>query len=445
MTDLNPADGQLALDLDRAHVFHSWSAQGNLTPFVIAGGLGSTVWDFDGKNYLDFSSQLVNTNIGHQHPAVVAAIHAQVDILATVAPAHANLTRGEAAKRILGYAGPSFGRVFFTNGGADANENAIRMARITTGRDKVLSMYRSYHGNTGAAIVATGDWRRVPNEYARGHAHFFGPFPYRSEFWSDSPEQETERALQHLERVIVSEGASGIAALLIETIPGTAGVLVPPPGYLRGVRDLCDKYGIVLIFDEVMCGFGRTGEWFAWQGFADEDGDVVPDLITFAKGVNSGYVPAGGVVISESISAAFDTQVFPGGLTYSGHPLAMASIVGALDAMEAEGIVDNAKRIGTDVLAPGLAELAAKHPLIGEVRGVGVFWALDLVSDPASRAPVSGAVIADLKKELMARGLLPFAADNRIHVVPPCVVTGDEVAQALAIYDEAFTVVEAAL
>jgi len=435
-------DGQLAYDLDRAHVFHSWSAQGALTPFVIAGGAGSEVWDYDGKHYLDFSSQLVNTNLGHQHPAIIGAIKAQADVLATVAPAHANLARGEAAKRIISKAGGPFGRVFFTNGGADANENAIRMARLTTGRDKVLSTYRSYHGNTGGAIVATGDWRRQPNEYARGHAHFFGPFLYRSEFWASSPEQETERALQHLERVIQSEGSTGIAAILLETVPGTAGVLVPPPGYLHGVRALCDKYGIVLIFDEVMCGFGRTGEWFAWQGI---DGGVTPDLVTFAKGVNSGYVPAGGVLISESIANVFESQVFPGGLTYSGHPLAMASIVGSIDAMTDEKVVENAKSIGTDHLAPGLAELADKHQLIGDVRGLGVFWALDLVDDRESRQPVSGGVILQLKKALMDRGLLPFAADNRIHVVPPCIVTPDEVAQALAIYDEAFTEVEAAL
>jgi taurine--2-oxoglutarate transaminase len=332
--------------------------------------------------------------------------------------------------------------VFFTNGGADANENAIRLARLTTGRDKVLSTYRSYHGNTGAAIVATGDWRRIPNDYARGHVHFFGPFAYRSEFWSTSPEQESERALTHLERVIQSEGPASIAAILLETIPGTAGVLVPPPGYLRGVRQLADKYGIVLIFDEVMCGFGRAGSWFAYQGFAGE-GDVTPDLITFAKGVNSGYVPAGGVIISESIANAFEDQVFPGGLTYSGHPLAMASIVGALDAMEAEGIVDNAAMIGRDHLGPGLSALAAKHPIIGEVRGRGVFWALDLVTDPETREPVSATVIGQVKKELMARGLMPFAADNRIHVVPPCVVTPDEVATALGIYDEALSAVTA--
>ena len=440
MTNPNPADGKRAYDLDRAHVFHSWSAQGALNPMAIAGGKGSEVWDFDGNTFLDFSSQLVNTNLGHQHPAVIAAIKAQADVLTTVAPAQANLARGEAAKRIISKADAHFGKVFFTNGGADAIENAIRMARLTTGRDKVLSTYRSYHGNTGAAIVATGDWRRMPNEYSRGHVHFFGPFAYRSEFWAASEEEECERALHHLERVIVSEGASTIAAILLETVPGTAGVLVPPPGYLPGVRALCDRYDILLILDEVMCGFGRTGEWFAWQRF-----DVVPDLVTFAKGVNSGYVPAGGVLISESIANEFETQVFPGGLTYSGHPLAMASIVGAIDAMDAEGVIENARMIGTDHLAPGLAALAHKHELIGEVRGLGVFWALDLVDDRDSRQAVSGGVILQLKKAMLARGLLPFSADNRIHVVPPCIVTPEQVAQALAIYDEAFTEVEAAL
>ncbi len=438
-TPLNTADGKRTYDLDRSHVFHSWSAQGSLNPFVVAGGSGSTVWDYDGNRYLDFSSQLVNTNIGHQHPAVIEAITRQAETLATVAPSHANLARGEAAERILSHAPAGFSKVFFTNGGADAIENAIRMARLTTGRDKVLTTYRSYHGNTGAAIVATGDWRRMPNEYARGHVHFFGPFLYRSEFWAETPEQESERALRHLERVIQSEGADGIAAILLETVPGTAGILMPPPGYLAGVRALADKYGIKLILDEVMAGFGRTGRWLALDDF-----DVVPDLITFAKGVNSGYVPAGGVIISDEIAAAFDDRVFPGGLTYSGHPLAMAAIVGALDAMESEGIVDNARMIGEQHLGPGLRELQEKHPMIGEVRGVGVFWALDLVTDRDTREPVPASVIGGLKADLQRRGLLAFTAENRIHVVPPCIVTPDEVARALALYDEAFTAAESA-
>lgn len=428
-------DDDLARTLDRAHVFHSWSAQAALDPLVIAGGKGCRLWDHAGREYLDFSSQLVNTNIGHLHPRVVEAIQRQAAVLPTIAPATANLARGEAATRILERAPDGFAKVFFTNGGADAIENAVRMARLHTGRDKVLSAYRSYHGNTGAAIVATGDWRRVPNEFARGHVHFFGPYLYRSEFWATTAEQECERALQHLRRVLEAEGPASVAAVLLETIPGTAGVLVPPPGYLAGVRALCDEYGVLLVLDEVMAGFGRTGEWLALDAY-NVDGAVVPDLITFAKGVNSGYVPVGGVIVSEPIAATFDERVFPGGLTYSGHPLAAASIVATLDAMAEEGIVDNAKRIGRDVLGPGLAALAERHDVIGEARGMGVFWALELVADRDTRAPVDAATMGRVKAGLLERGLIPFVADNRIHVVPPCVVTDAEVAEALEMYDD---------
>lgn len=428
----------LAKQLDREHVFHSWSAQAGLDLPVIAGGSGTTVWDHAGNRMLDFSSQLVNVNIGHQHPAVVAAIQKQAAELATIGPATANLVRGQAAERILSKAGDGFHKVFFTNGGADAVENAIRMARLHTGRDTVLSTYRSYHGNTGAAIVATGDWRRTPNQYARGHVHFFGPYLYRSEFWATTPEEESARALHHLERMIQAEGPGTIAAVLLEAVPGTAGILIPPPGYLASVRELCDRYDIVLILDEVMAGFGRTGRWFAHHGY-----DVVPDLITFAKGVNSGYVPVGGVILSEKISATFDERVFPGGLTYSGHPLAAASIVASIDAMESEGIIDNARTVGAEAIGPGLAELAERHQLIGEVRGEGVFWAIELVADRETREPLPAAAMGAVKNEIVARGVLPFMSDNRIHVVPPCVVTADEVAQAIEAYDGALAAVAA--
>lgn len=417
--------------LDREHVFHSWSAQAHLAPFPIAGGSGTRVWDHSGRTWLDFSSQLVNVNIGHQHPAVVEAITEQARLLTTIAPSTANLARGRAAEAIAGLAPAGFEKVFFTNGGADANENAIRMARLHTGRDKILSRYRSYHGNTGAAIVATGDWRRLPNEYARGHVHFFGPYQYRSEFWPDTPEQECERALHHLRRVIEAEGPSSIAGILLESIPGTAGVIVPPDGYLAGVRALADEFGIVLILDEVMAGFGRTGAWFAFERH-----NVVPDLITFAKGVNSGYVPLGGVLLSDAVAATFDERVFPGGLTYSGHPLATAAAVATIEAMTSEGIVEHAHAIGVDVLGPALAGLAERHEVIGEVRGEGVFWALELVSDRATREPVSAAVMGRIKSALFERDLLPFVSENRIHVVPPCVVTAEEIAQAVAIYDD---------
>ena len=438
----DPARGAEIVAMDRAHVFHSWSAQQGLSPLPVAGAEGSWFWDYDGKRYLDFSSQMVNTNIGHQHPRVTAAIAEQAAKLATIAPQHANEARSEAASRLAALAPAGMQKIFFTNGGADANENAIRMARLHTGRSKVLSFYRSYHGNTGAAIGSTGDPRRWLNEFAIGHVHFFGPYLYRSAFWAATEQQECERALQHLEQVIELEGPATIAAVLLETIVGTAGVLIPPPGYLAGVRALCDRYGIVYIADEVMCGFGRAGSWFAF-----DQHDVVPDLITFAKGANSGYVPAGGVIISDEIAAGFDERVFPGGLTYSGHPLACASIVATIDAMQDEQIVQHAARIGTQVLGPGLRELAARHPVIGEVRGLAVFWALDLVSDRASRAmlaPYGGSsqAMQTLVSQCRARGLMPFVNYNRLHVVPPCTVSEAEAKEGLAILDEVFALVD---
>lgn len=426
-----------AFELDRAHVFHSWSVQGALHPRVFASGAGSKVWDFDGTSFLDFSSQLVNTNVGHQHPTVVAAIQQQAAVQATLAPQHASVVRGRAAKAIVDVAPDGHDRVFFTNGGADAIENAIRMARVHTGRRKVLSFYRSYHGNTGAAIAATGEPRRWPNEYADGHVHFFGPYLYRSSFWAADEAQECERALAHLGQVITFEGPATIAAIVIESVVGTAGVLVPPPGYLAGVRALCDRYGIVYIADEVMAGFGRTGEWFAFQHWG-----VTPDLIVFAKGVNSGYVPLGGVIISDEIAATFDDRMFPGGLTYSGHPLACAAALATITAMHDEGVVDNARRIGVEVLQPGLAELADRHPVVGEVRGLGVFWAVELVSNRDTREPLApyggtSDAMAALAKGCLDRGLLPFTNGNRLHVVPPCVISAAEAREGLAILDQA--------
>lgn len=416
--------------LDRSYVFHSWSTQGNLNPLVIAGAKGCELWDYDGNSWLDFSSQLVNVNIGYQHPRVLAAMKAQLESLVTIAPATANLMRGEAAKRIVELAPEGFSKVFFTNAGADANENAIRMARLYTGRDKIFSAYRSYHGNTGSAIAATGDWRRVPNEYSRGHIHFFNPYLYRSEFNATTEEEECERALAHLRRMIEVEGPASIAAILLESIPGTAGILVPPKGYMQGVRALADEFGIILIVDEVMAGFGRTGRWFGFE----HDG-IVPDLITFAKGVNSGYVPAGGVLISEPISRYFDDHFFAGGLTYSGHPLAMAAIVATLDAMKEEGVVENAAAMGDGVLQPGLLALAEKHALIGHVRGRGLFQAIELVTDRQRKTPVAAADMSAIKQALIDGGLLPFVVENRIHVVPPCTINAEQIRQGLAIFD----------
>ena len=436
-----PADsarGKAVADLDRSYVFHSWSAQGQISPLPVAGGEGSYFWDFDGNKYLDFSSQLVFTNIGHQHPKVIEAIQEQAATYTTVAPQHANEARGEAAKRITARAGAHHNKVFFTNGGADGIENAIRLVRLHTNRHKVLSFYRSYHGNTGAAISSTGDPRRWPNEYAYGHVHFFGPYLYRSAFWSQNEEEECKRALEHLEQVIIFEGPNTIAAILIESVVGTAGVLVPPVGYLEGVRALCDKYGIKWIADEVMSGFGRTGKWFAYQHSSAE-----PDLIVFAKGVNSGYVPLGGVIISDEIAATFNDRVFPGGLTYSGHPLAAAAAVATIDVMAEEKMVENAAAIGENVIKPLLQDLMAKHKVIGEVRGKGVFWALDLVTDRATRAPLapygaSSAAMNELVSACKKLGLFPFNNYNRMHICPPCNVTEAEIREGFAILDQAF-------
>jgi len=433
----NPTRGKEVYDLDRAHVFHSWSAQGQISPMPVAGGQGSYFWDFDGNKYLDFSCQLVFTNIGFQHPKVVKAIQDQAGLLATIAPQHANDARAEAAKRITDRAAPHLNKVFFTNGGADGIENAIRLARLHTGKHKILSFYRSYHGNTTTAVTATGDPRRWPNENATGHVHFFGPYLYRTAFWATTEAEETKRALEHLEQVIIFEGASTIAAILIESVVGTAGVLIPPAGYLEGVRALCDKYGIKWIADEVMSGFGRTGKWFAYQHSSAQ-----PDLIVFAKGVNSGYVPLGGVIISDEIAATFNDRVFPGGLTYSGHPLATAAAVATIDVMTEEKMVEHAAEIGQNVIKPALEALAAKHKVIGEVRGLGVFWAIELVKDRSTREPLapyggSSPAMGELMAACKKAGMIPFMNFNRIHICPPLNVSEAELNEGFAILDAA--------
>ncbi|WP_037601124.1 aspartate aminotransferase family protein [Streptacidiphilus rugosus] len=443
----DPAAGQAVKAADRAHVFHSWSAQSLIDPLAVAGAEGSYFWDFEGKRYLDFSSQLVNTNIGHQHPKVVAAIQEQAAKLCTFAPAFAVEARSEAARLIAERTPGDLDKIFFTNGGAEANENAIRMARLHTGRQKVLSTYRSYHGATANAIAMTGDPRRWPNETGvSGIVHFWGPYTYRSNFHAENEAQECERALAHLEATIAFEGPQTVAAIVLETVVGTAGILIPPAGYLAGVREICDRYGIVFILDEVMAGFGRTGEWFA----ADHWG-VTPDLLTFAKGVNSGYVPLGGVAISGEIAATFAERPFPGGLTYSGHPLACASAVATINAMAEEGIVENAKHIGENVIGPELRAMAERHPSIGEVRGLGVFWAVELVKNRETREPLTpynaagaaNAPMLELAGECKKRGLWPFTNMNRFHVVPPCNVSEAEVKEGLSILDEVLTLTDA--
>ncbi len=443
-------DADRAYDLDRKHVFHSWSAQAKLDPMVVTKAEGAYVWDRDGNRLLDFTSQLVFTNLGHQHPAIVRAVQDQAATLCTVAPNHVNGARSEAARLIAAHTPGDLNRVFFTNGGADANEHAIRMARLHTGRSKVLSTYRSYHGGTDLAVNVTGEPRRWSNDTgSAGVVHFFGPFLYRSAFSATTEEEECQRALAHLEQVITLEGPSTIAAIMLESIPGTAGIMVPPPGYLAGVRELCDRFGIVFIADEVMSGFGRAGTWFAIEhGSAGSAGPVVPDLLTFAKGVNSGYVPLGGVAINEAIYSTFAERPYPGGLTYSGHPLACAAAVATIETMENDGLVEHAAALGEDVFGPGLRELAARHDWIGEVRGTGVFWAIELVADQATREPLApyggtSEAMSEVVAACRRRGLLPFVNFNRIHAVPPMTTTAEEAREGIEILDAALTEVRA--
>jgi taurine--2-oxoglutarate transaminase len=442
----NPGAGAAVKAADRAHVFHSWSAQELIDPLAVAGAEGSYFWDYDGRRYLDFTSGLVYTNIGYQHPRVVAAIQEQAARMTTFAPAFAVEARSEAARLIAERTPGGLDKIFFTNGGADAIEHAVRMARLHTGRPKVLSAYRSYHGGTQQAVNITGDPRRWPSDNgSSGVVRFWAPFLYRSRFYAETEAQECERALEHLETTIAFEGPGTIAAIVLETIPGTAGIMVPPRGYLAGVRDLCDKYGIVFVLDEVMAGFGRTGEWFAADLF-----EVTPDLMTFAKGVNSGYVPLGGVAISGAIAETFGKRPYPGGLTYSGHPLACAAAVATIETMTEEGVVANASVVGAQVVEPGLRALAERHPSVGDVRGVGMFWALELVRNRETREPLvpynasgeANAPMAAFAAAAKAHGLWPFVNMNRTHVVPPCNITEAEAKEGLAALDAALSVAD---
>ncbi len=431
---------------DRAHVFHSWSAQALLNPVVVAGGEGARFWDEDGKSYLDFSSQLVNLNIGHQHPKLVAAIKEQADKLCTVAPIFANDARSEAARLIAELAPGDLDMVFFTNGGAEATENAIRMARGHTGRHKVLTTYRSYHGSTGGAITMTGDPRRWASEPGfPGIVKFWGPYTYRSAFHAADDAEECERALAHLADVIMVEGGHNVAAIVLETVVGTNGILVPPDGYLAGVRELCDRHGIVMIADEVMAGFGRCGEWFAVDRWG-----VTPDLICFAKGINSGYVPLGGVIISRSIAATFAERPYQGGLTYSGHPLGVR--VGGGQHQHLQGRGDHRARPPPrrrrDRSGPhrdrGTSPERRRGTRARRLLGV------ELVRDRATREPLvpynaAGAdnqPMADLAAACKERGLWPFVHFNRLHVVPPLVISDEEMREGLAILDEALAVAD---
>ncbi|TAM61876.1 aminotransferase class III-fold pyridoxal phosphate-dependent enzyme [bacterium] len=422
------------------HVLTPWGVQGALNPPMIVRGAGSFLYDAEGNRYLDLASGLVSVNLGHSHPAVVNAIAEQASRLCYAAPSFFNDARAELATELAKLMPWSeSGRVFFTTGGAEANEDAVKMVRMATGRSKVLTAYRSFHGSSPGAGTFTGENRRWATEPGiPGVVHFWTPYPYRSPFNTNDPKVEVERALVHLELVITYENAASIAAILLEPVVGSNGVIVYPEGYLQGVRALCDRYGIMLIADEVMTGFGRTGATFAHTRIG-----FVPDLVTFAKGVTSSYLPLGGVMVRESLAAYFDDHALMCGHTYSGHPMSVAAGLATLRVYREEGLYERGREIET-WLRSGLEELQRKHPVIGEVRGIGSFFALELVKDRATREPLvewqgkNPGPMPAFFSELRKRGAYTFGRYNVVMVAPPLTVTRAELDEGLRALDAAF-------
>jgi len=423
----------------KQYVLHSWSVQDAVAPIPVAGADGRYFWDYDGKRYLDFASQLVNVSIGHQHPKVVAAIKEQADKLCTIGPPMATEPRSTLARMLAEVTPGDLTMSFFTNGGAEANENAIRLARWYTGRHKVIARYRSYHGATAGAITLTGDPRRWPAEPGiPGVVRMLDPYTYRCPAGHPDPCPVCTGA-PHLEEILQYEGADTVSAVILETITGTNGVIVPPDGYLQAIREVCDRHGILLICDEVMAGFGRTGSWFGVDNW-----NVVPDILTVAKGINSGYVPLGAMVVREPIAEWVRDKYFAGGLTYSGHPLACASAVASIEAFKEEGIVENAAEMGR-AFAEQLRSLQEHHPSVGEVRGLGCFWGVELVRNRETREPLvpfnatgeAFAPMARLAKAALERGLYLMTHWNVVMVCPPLTITRDEVDEGIAVLDEA--------
>jgi taurine--2-oxoglutarate transaminase len=425
--------GEEIVQLNREYTLFSWSIQSAVSPIPFDRAEGVYFWDTNGKQYLDFSSQLVNLNIGHQHPKVVQAIQDQAARFCFAQPGHATEPRGLLGKKLAEVTPGNLAKAFFCLGGAEANENAIKIARMYTKRSKILARYRSYHGATHGAIALTGDPRRWAAEPTMpGVVHVFDPYCYRCVFgWT--PETCHRECVTHIEDVIRFEGPDNIAAIFMEGVTGTNGLLVPPDDYWPRVRQLCDKYGILLVSDEVMSGFGRTGKWFAVDHW-----DVVPDLITMAKGLTSGYVPLAAVVVSEPIAEYFDDKMLSCGLTYSSHPLACAAGVATLAVYQEEGLIENATRLG-QVLGQRLEEIKARHPSVGDVRYIGLFSAIELVKDRVTKEPLASAI---LSQTLRDRGLSTLLLGNLVTVSPPLCITETELRAGLQIIDEALDIAD---
>jgi taurine--2-oxoglutarate transaminase len=433
--------------LNREYTLFSWSVQGALNPIPVSRAEGVYLWDADGRRYLDFSSQLMNVNIGHSHPHVIAAIKEQADRLLYAAPAFATEARGELGRLLAEITPGDLKKTFFTLGGADAIENAIKIARMVTGRSKIVTRYRSYHGATYGAMSAGGDPRRLAIEPGiPGIVRVFDPHCYRCVFGQE-PDSCQRECITHIEQVIQFEGPENVAALLVEGVSGTSGIVVPPDDYWPRLRAICDRYGILLIADEVMSGFGRTGTWFAVNQWG-----VVPDMITAAKGITSGYLPLGAVIVSPRIGDFFEDHTFWGGLTYSGHPMSCAAGIATLEVYQEDRLLENTRQM-EQVMSQGLADLQSHHAMVGDVRGIGLFWVIELVKDRETREPLApwNAKASELgpmpkvAQYLRQHGVYTFVKWNWIFVVPPLSINASQIAEGLAVIDGALEIADASL
>jgi taurine--2-oxoglutarate transaminase len=424
--------GQTIVDLTKKHSLFEWSAQGAIDPIPVAGAKGCWFWTPEGKRFLDFNSQLMCVNIGHGDERVIRAIAQQAETLAYANPFMATEPRARLGRKLAGICPGDIDVFFFTNGGAEANENAIKIARQYTGRHKVMSFYRSYHGGTSGAMMLTGDPRRWASEPGMpGVVHVLNPYHGIQKGWDTA-----QVALDRIDETIQMEGPDKIAAFFIEPVTGTNGVLVPPDGFIQGVRDLCTKYGILMVADEVMSGFGRTGEWFAVDHWR-----VVPDLITMAKGLTSAYVPLGAVGMRRAIADHFNDKVFYGGLTYNSHPLACATALATLQVYEDDHLIDNARRMGA-VMQELLASLQAKHSIVGAVRSIGLFGIVELVKDRETMEPLApfngtSEPMNKLRKIFRDEGLYTFVRMNTFFTNPPLTITEEEMSHGFDIIDRA--------
>src|SRR5438034_1322818 len=436
--------GRQIVEDAKRYVLYSWSVQDAINPIAVERAEGRYFFDYDGNRYLDFASQLVNVSIGHSHPKVVQAIKEQAVRLCPIGPPMATEPRSRLARLLAEVSPGDLSMSFFTNGGAEANENAIKLARWYTGRHKVVARYRSYHGATAGAITLTGDPRRWPAEPGiPGVVRMLDPYTYRCPAGHPDPCPVCTGA-PHLEEILMYEGPQTVAAVILETVTGTNGVIPPPDGYLQSIRETCDRHGILLITDEVMAGFGRTGKWFAVDNW-----DVGPDIMTVAKGINSGYVPLGAMIVREPIADWVRDKYFAGGLTYSGHPLACASAVASIEAFQEEGIVENAAAMG-EVFRVELARLQEKHPSIGDVRGLGCFWGLELVKNRQTREPLvpfnatgeAAKPVGEMAKRALDRGLYLMTHWNVCMICPPLTITREELDEGIAVLDEALSLAD---